>query len=159
MFQVDRPYFLPYLFGAPSGKSPGANFHQLRGWHDRRHLIASALEGITFNHLHHLSMLEEKIATNSEIHISGGAMNSPVWAQLVSDIFQRPLTLSDSDEAGALRSAILAGVGVGEFKDIEEGITQCVRVKKSYAPNSESATFFHKRFEEYRALANNLIHV
>ena len=123
LLSEDRAFFMPYLFGGPAGTTPGASLISARGWHTQSDINASVIEGIVFNHKHHFDMLSEKVDTSGRIIATGGSMQSDIWAQLVADVFNRDIEISDADESGARGLAILAGVSQGIYSSIEDGIS------------------------------------
>jgi L-xylulokinase len=150
LMNEDRPLFFPYLFGAPAGMAPGASFVGIRGWHSKFDIAASVLEGIVFNHKHHFDILSEKLDTSKRIVATGGSMQSPVWSQLVADVFNREIELSDTQESGARGVALLAGVSIGKFNSVESAIKSAVRIKGTVKPNSERKMLFMNRYSQYR---------
>jgi L-xylulokinase len=155
----DRPLFFPYLFGGPAGSSTGASFVGLKGWHTKYEVAASVMEGVVFNHKHHFDMLSEKLDTSKRIVATGGSMQSPVWAQLVADIFNREIELSDTQESGARGIALLAGVGVGTYKSIDDAISKSVRIKSVVKPSNKNKELYERRYKQYRAEAKRIIGV
>lgn len=155
--QEDRPIYFPYLFGGPAGSNVGAQFINLRGWHSSVHIAASVIEGIVFNHKHHLDMLRSKLDIDDLIIATGGSVQSPVWAQLIADIFQSDIAISDTDESGARGMAMLSGVAVGIFDSIEDAISTSTRISHIVKPNRELSKFFEKRYDLYREHAKSLI--
>jgi xylulokinase len=48
-----------------------------------------------------------------------------------------------------LGAAICAGVGVGLFKDIREGVSAMVAVDKTYEPNPQNAALYNELYAIY----------
>lgn len=159
LLQADRPLYLPFLFGGPAGTSEGAHLIGARGWHTKEDIAASVIEGVVFNHKHHFDMLSEKIATNKRIIATGGSMQSQVWAQLVADIFNSEIEISDTEESGARGVAMLVGVAHGIYSSIEDAITEAVGTHEVVTPNPNRIEFFQSRYEKYRAEAKRVIRV
>jgi L-xylulokinase len=157
--KTDRAFYLPYLFGGPAYQTPGASLIGARGWHTKADVVATVLEGIVFNHKHHMDMLSEKVSTSGRIIASGGSMRSQVWGQLVADIFDREIEISDADEAGARGIAMLAGVSQKIYTSIDDAISKCVSNSKIYRPNPDKTEFFKNRYVKYRELARSATHV
>ena len=159
LLSEDRAFFMPYLFGGPAGTTPGASLIGARGWHTQSDINASVIEGIVFNHKHHFDMLSEKVDTSGRIIATGGSMQSDIWAQLVADVFNRDIEISDADESGARGLAILAGVSQGIYSSIEDGISQTVSTRIIFKPNPNHVPFFAQRYKKYREHAKNLTNV
>ena len=157
ILQEDRPLYFPYLFGGPAGSNTGAQFIDLRGWHSAEHLAASVIEGVIFNHKHHLDMLATKLDMNDRLIATGGSIQSPVWAQLIADIFQREIGISDTEESGARGMAILSGVAVGIFESLDQAIKSTTRISRVVNPNVDRKDYFNQRYEKYRLHALELL--
>ena len=159
LLKTDRPYYLPYLFGGPAGSSEGASLIGAQGWHTREDISASVIEGVVFNHKHHYDMLSEKLETKRRIVATGGSMKSKVWAQLVADVFNADIEISDTDESGARGVALMAGVSAGIYKNIEDAIAKCVSIERRISPNPERVNLFKNRYVHYRNEAKRVIKI
>jgi len=76
-------------------------------------------------------MMREKIAyfRNAGIIINnvtmvGGFAESKVWPQILADILEMPVNLIQGEFGGCFGAAIMAGIGVGLFKNESEGFIQ-----------------------------------
>lgn len=118
--------FLPYLQGerCPHNDSDARGvFFGLGLEHGKGAMTRAVMEGVTFS----LRDVSEKIyAMDASIKpekviVSGGGALSPLWRQIVADVFNLPVvTVSGSGEGGAYGAALVAGVGVGIWKDLVE---------------------------------------
>ena len=86
-------------------------------------------------------------------------MQSPVWAQLAADVFDREIEISNTQESGARGIAMLAGVATNTYASIEVAITKCVKIERTVKPNPERAKFFKDRYQQYRDEAKRIIKV
>ncbi len=115
--------FLPYLIGE---RSPWWN-PQARGAlvgltmnHSRAALARAALEGVALNLRLILDALESQGAQLPVIRLIGGGAQSPVWQQILADVFARPMDLLDlKSEASSWGAAVAGGIGVGVYADWE----------------------------------------
>lgn len=64
-----------------------------------------------------LKGLEERGLKAEKITMIGGISNSPVCVNIVSEILERPVKAANGQAAGAIGSAMLAGIGIGVYKD------------------------------------------
>ena len=67
----------------------------------------------------------------------GGSANSLLWTQIKSDITGKPIVVPASDTATTLGAAILAGVGVGFYKDYDEAVSLTVKETRRHEPSPE----------------------
>ncbi|HEX9067750.1 MAG TPA: gluconokinase [Ktedonobacterales bacterium] len=75
--------------------------------HTRAHLARALLEGVAFC----LADVWELVGNASEVWLTGGITQAPVWAQIVSDVLGVPLGLAagaDASAEGAARTALAA---------------------------------------------------
>ena len=113
--------------------------------HNRYTFYRAILENTALVTKGHVELVREATGNMpSEVVFAGGASKSPLWCQILADVLNLPVKVPIVKEATALGAAILAGVGVGVYKDAEDGVTRCVRFDKTYQPNAEN----HKVYEE-----------
>ena len=86
----------------------------------------------------------------------GGSANSLLWTQIKSDITGKPIVVPSSDTATTLGAALLAGVGVGFYKDYEEAVSLTVKETRRHEPNPEYEAIYDKTYETYLQLYEHL---
>jgi xylulokinase len=119
--------FIPLL----SGPYPAVQGAQARGaWlgltlaHTKDEMSRSVMEGVAFE-VRRLAELAEGLGVRlGFLKMVGGAAASPVWPQVVADVLGLPVILPGVKEAASRGAAILAGVGAGLFRDVEEGLAR-----------------------------------
>jgi len=152
--------FLPYLLGERSPyMNPQAKgvFFGLSLKHHRAHLIRAIMEGVVFALRDCMEVFEELGIKIERVIASGGGAKSKVWRQMQADIFNKEISMTQSIEQTAMGTAILAGVGVGIYKDVEEGCKKAVKLKEEkIKPIPENVDIYHKQFEIYKSLYQDL---
>jgi xylulokinase len=118
----------------------------------RRELVKALIEGVTFEMKLNLENMDAAGVPVEELRPMGGGAKSPVWMQLKADIFDRPCVAMDVTEAGCLGVALLAGVAVGEYASLGEGVSATVRPRRTFEPDRERARRYEERFALYREL-------
>lgn len=149
----DGVVFLPYMAGERTpiwdenakGVYFGLDFAKTRG-----HLIRAALEGVAFSLRHNLESASEAGAEVGLMMATGGAANSALWTQMKADITGKEISVPGSDNATNLGAAILAGVGVGVYRDFDEAVARTVKEKKRYFPHPSEG--YEKAYRTYRKL-------
>jgi xylulokinase len=120
-----RLIYLPYLSGERSPYSDPnlrACFIGLTQTHVKGDMTRAIMESVTYG----MRQIGQKIQDlkpfeMSRVIVSGGGSNSPLWRQIISDVFQLPVvTVSGAREGGAYGACLVGGVGVGIWKDIHE---------------------------------------
>ncbi|WP_030599501.1 xylulokinase [Streptomyces fulvoviolaceus] len=125
--------------------------------HTRAHLVRALMEGIGFVVRRNVEAFAKAGVQSQEIRALGGGSRSAVWKQIEADITGLPVVTTKQPDAGALGAAILAGVGVGEFGSIHEGIEATVAVDRIYEPNPANTGLYDERFGRYVALYEALV--
>lgn len=114
---ADGLYFLPHLLGERSpywNPDARAVFAGLRMPHDRGNLVRAVIEGVAFNLRTGLVAFAESGHEFTRIDAIGGAVKSPLVAQILADTWQmqvRPSAIGD--HATSLGAAAVAALGIG----------------------------------------------
>ena len=152
--------FLPYLLGERSPyMNPQAKgvFFGLSLKHHRAHLIRAVMEGAVFALRDCLEVFEELGIKIEQLIASGGGAKSRVWRQIQADVFNKEISMTQSIEQAAMGAAILAGVGVGIYKDVEDGCRKVVRYKgEKIQPIPENVQIYNQQFKKYQSLYQDL---
>jgi xylulokinase len=147
--------FAPYLTGErnphPDPLARGA-FVGLTLRHGLPHLIRAVMEGVAFGMRDQLELLKMLGVNPSEAVVSGGAVNSPVWRQLITDIMGIPLYSVNTSEGSAFGAAILATVGVGEWADVPSACAQMVRKVDQIETDAAGVADYERLYPTFRGL-------
>lgn len=116
--------FLPALtgLGAPHWKSDARGLISgLTRGTTAAHLARATLEGIALQ-VHDLimAMAEDRGAALTQLRVDGGAAQNNLLMQIQADLIDRPVARPQVVETTALGSAMLAGLGVGFWRNQEE---------------------------------------
>lgn len=160
-------YFLPYLNGerAPLWESQATgSYIGLAAHHTTGHMVRAAMEGVLFN-LHDVwQIIQEVGGLSKTIKVTGGFLNSPLWKQMIADIFGRPMQQPTSFESSCL-GAVLIGKDSEETAEqtllqenrvLVEGITES---KIWMQPNQPIVEKYQKIIPTYQKLAKEMSNV
>lgn len=155
----DGLIFLPYMSGErtpiwdPHAKGVyyGMDFSKTKG-----HFVRAAMEGVAYSLRHNLEVAEEAGASAKVLRAMGGSANSLLWTQIKSDITGKSIVVPDSDTATTLGAVMLAGVGVGLYRDFQDAVDLTVTIKREHKPNPEVKAVYDKNYEVYLELYKNL---
>ena len=114
-------------------------------------IYRALIEGTAFGMRRILdAFLAGGIAIN-EIRAAGGiAKKDDMMMQIYADVCRREIRVMDTDQAGALGSAIYAAVAGGIYPSVVEAAERlAVRDAKVYTPNPESSAAYDALYEEY----------
>jgi len=147
--------FLPYLSGErtpyPDPDARGV-FFGLTLRHKKEHLIRSVMEGIAYGLRDSLELMKGIGAKMSEVRASGGGARSSLWRQIQADVNNLEMQVISVDEGPAFGVALLAGVGVGIFNNVEEACSRTIKVKETIKPIKENVTIYERYYEIYHSL-------
>lgn len=151
----DGLLFLPYLLGERTphmDNNARAVFFGLSLRHDRASLTRAVLEGVAFAFRDALSVFREMGIGINELRIGAGGSQSPLWRSIIADVLGLPLTMTDVKQGATLGAALLAGIGVGHFKDLVETSRALIRPVETIIPHPERTAYYNEMFELYRKL-------
>ena len=130
--------FLPHLLGERSpywNPLARGSFLGLAMSHGRAEMARAVLEGVALNLRLILDALRAQGIQVAGMRLIGGGARSPIWRQILADIFDLPILVPTlSAEATAIGAAIAGGVGVGLFPDFSVA-RRLVPVKETERPN------------------------
>ena len=69
-----------------------------------------------------------------------------------SDIFGIPCTTLKGEEAGAIGSAMLAGVAINKFDSLEQAVTELIKEDETFLSRREYTEQYALYFERYKKI-------
>jgi xylulokinase len=148
--------FLPYLTGErtphPDPLARGA-FVGLTIRHSQAHMTRAVLEGVAFGLRDSFELMREAgLAGVKQVRITGGGARSPLWRQILADIFGVELVTVNAEEGAAYGAALLAAVGSGIWPDVPSASHQVTQITGSTEPQSEQTAIYDQQYATYRGL-------
>lgn len=146
--------FLPFLAGASapiSNVTVRATLLNLTRSTERKHIARAVMEGVCFN----LRWMRDIHAAQHGWNINflrgiGGGMQSAVFAQMLADVLDTPLTpLQEPRFAGnlGLQACVEIGLGNAESFSILDGIVRC---GKTYYPDKTSQEHYNRMYSFFK---------
>lgn len=120
--------------------------------HKRAHVIRAVMEGVAFSLRDTFTIFAELQVPVEQVRLSGGGARSPFWRQIQADVFSQKVETVQTEEGAAFGAALLAGVGAGFWKTVDEACGAVVRVADSVEFRPEVANLMNQRYKEYRRL-------
>jgi len=148
--------FHPYLLGERCPYfNPNArgNFFGINMLHTKAHFARALLEGVAFSLYDCLEVLRDFTDNMEDIVIIGGGAKSPLWSQIVCDIFGLEVKMPENAES-SFGGALLVGVGIGVFANEEDAAAKCIRMKTTYRPNEENHRKYMNLFKIYKKIVS-----
>ena len=119
-------------------------FFGLSAMHTRRDLLRAVMEGVTYSLKDCLNVLAEMGVAPETMLACGGGGKSPLWRQMLADVFQMPVATTVNTEGPALGVAILAGVGAGLYASVPEACRAMIHVNPAQNPIAENVPQYEK---------------
>ena len=114
--------------------------------HTRAHLWRAKMEAVCFGTRACIEALAKAGHGCDEIVIAGGATRSPLWLQMHADVTGKPVVLCQHIDAPLLGCAILASVGAGIHKSVDEAVANMVRTARRIEPKKDVAEAYTKLY-------------
>jgi len=149
--------FLPYMVGqrAPlwNDSTSGVVLGITPGT-ERRHLARMFMESVALAARH---VFEELCpARPRRAALTGGITNSPAWSQLLADVTGMRLSVCPHPDVSALGTAILAGLGVGLYRDIDDAFAR-LRPGRECVPDGAHADYYAALYRTFAGLYHNVL--
>jgi xylulokinase len=152
---------LPYFNGerTPALPNAKAGFFGLTSTNfNAANIARSSMEGATLGLRYGLDVLKQQGLTPTEIRLVGGGAKSPLWRQIVADVFDCPVVCPASSEAGAVGAALQAmwcyirqkegQVSIGELTDRYIVLDESTRA----VPDASTASQYAEIYKNYLML-------
>lgn len=144
--------FLPYLTGERTPHNdPFArgSFVGISLTTRIEHLARAVLEGVAFGIKDCADLMEKQGVQIEDIYISGGGARSKLWCAIVASVLNKPIMRLDVDEGPAMGASLLAGVGVGVWKNVMEATENLRRVKDKIRPVKKWVETYERIYENF----------
>ena len=153
-------FFLPHFNGVTCPNLDPRSLGAFLGLNDtakNEDMIRAVVEGLNYAFLDMLNALELGAGQKAEkITAIGGGTRNGFWMQNKADVSGRPVVTLEIEEATALGAAILAGVGVGGYKNLSEAVQRVHRPGNLFEPNIKLSSLYAELFEIYRDIYPSL---
>ena len=151
----DGVMWAPYLMGERTphlDPEARAALVGLAAGHGRAHIVRAILEGVAFSLKDSFSIFEEMNVPVKQIRLGGGGARSFLWRQIQADVYAHEVEIVATEEGAAYGAALLAGVGAGVWKSVDDACRQAVHVSARLGPNEASSAIMQQQYLKYRRL-------
>jgi xylulokinase len=150
------PYFVPHFGGCVSppllsirGAWLGLTWDTTPG-----HLFRAMLDGVALEYSLYKRALLDLLPNFAikEIRVTGGGEKSSTWNQIKADRLQIPVFSVAGTGGTPMGSALMAGLGVGLFKDLPSVALDWVHLGEAYQPDHSKSKLAKERIQKYAHL-------
>ena len=148
--------FLPYLSGErtpyPDPLARGA-FIGLTLRHSRGHMTRAVLEGVAYGLKDSFKLIQNAgSGAVTQVRASGGGTKGALWRQILASVLEAELVTVNTAEGAAYGAALLAGVGAGNWKSVEEACETTVHVTGRTLPDEKQIPVYREGYALYQEL-------
>ena len=150
-------FFLPFLNGERSpywNDSLRGAFYGLSFRHNRAYMLRAVMEGVAYSLRHLMEIAAELGAPAQEIALSGGAANSPFWAQLIADVCQRPLLIFGEQESVTRPLYAYCAAALNSDDSFDAALRRTFNRPRRLEPRLQLAKIYAAGYRRYRLLAD-----
>lgn len=115
-------------------------------------LYRACMEGVAYEMRINYEALSGSGIHFKKLHATGGGARSKLWMQMKADVLNLPITALKTADAGTVGSAMLTGIAVGLFSDLEDASAHMVQEMETYYPREEKHKQYMKIFERYKSV-------
>jgi xylulokinase len=136
--------FLPYLTGErtpyPDPDARGVYFG-LTLRHEKAHMVRAVLEGVAYGLRDSLELMRAMGLEITQVRASGGGARSPLRRQILADVCESEIVLTNVTEGAAFGAALLAGVGAGLYGSVAGACAATIRITDRVEPGPAAAVY------------------
>lgn len=147
--------YLPYLMGE---RTPHLNpdcrgvFFGLSAIHQKSHMIRAVLEGVAYSLRDCQEVFREMGIESTDMTVCGGGAKSPLWRQMLADLYNCEVKTLKSNEGGCLGAAILALVGGGVYKTVKIACDKIIVTDQKYFADKKDGREYENIYKIYKSL-------
>ena len=140
------PYWDPNLRASFTGVSISST---------RGDFARALMEGVAFSLRDCYGTLEEMRLPVKRIFLIGGGARSKLWSEIVCNVFNCEVAVPTPADA-SFGACLLAGTGIGVFKDVKEAVAKCLHVDRTIRPDPKAALEYDRLYRCYRKIHDAL---
>ena len=96
------------------------------------------LEGVAFGLRDSFELMKHAGLENiTQVRVTGGGARSPLWRQILADVFGAEIVTVNAEEGAAYGAALLAAAGSGAFRSVEAACDATIKITGSTLPGKD----------------------
>lgn len=152
---ANRLLYMPYLNGERTPHlDPNCRgaFVGLSTMHKKRDMIRAVMEGVSYSLRDCVEVMREMEISVTDMMACGGGGSSPLWRQMLADLYACPVKTTQNKEGPALGVALLAAVGAGIYSSVPEACKAVILPDKVQNTIEENSREYERVYAVYRKL-------
>jgi len=145
----------PYLLGERTphlDPEVRAAFVGIGVQHTGAHFVRAVQEGVAYSLQDTFTLFHELGIPVTAIRLGGGGARGSLWRKIQAGIYGQSVEILVAEEGGAFGCALMAGVGVGHWKNLDEACAQAIKVAKRIEPEPAEVAEYKIGYEQWRKL-------
>jgi xylulokinase len=127
--------------------------------HTRGHVVRAVLEGVAFSLRDSFAIFDELDVPVTRVRVGGGGARSALWREIQATVYRHSVESVAAEEGAAYGAALLAGVGAGVWRSVDEACDAVVRTAGITEPNRAASAATESQYAAYRRIYPALRHV
>jgi len=151
---IYHPYINTTGVAAPFRNAAArAQFFGIEITHTRINLLRAVYEGLALAMRELYNSIPVEI---NEVILTGGGARSPFWCQMFADCTGKKMIVLQGEEFGGKGVGILAGLGIGVYRDLKDAREKTQRITREYEPDFNKTAQYDLVFELYHSIHSAL---
>ena len=120
--------------------------------HRRADIVRAVLEGVAFSLRDAAQTIQGVGASVDRFKLAGGGARSPLWRQIVADVFDAPMRIEPEGRGPAFGAALLGAVASGLFASVDEAVRVTAARHELTTPSAGGVAALEAAYARYRDL-------
>ena len=149
----DGLLWTPYLLGERTphlDSNARAAFVGLTASHTSAHLVRAVMEGVAYSLKDTFTLFAERGIPVKGVRLGGGGARGPLWREIQAAVYGYTSDILVAEEGAAFGAALLAGVGVGVWVDLEAACAAAIEVAQQIVPDADAVERYAVGYQAYR---------
>ncbi len=145
----------PYLLGERTphlDPTVRAAFAGIGVQHTAAHFVRAVLEGVAYSLEDTFTLFAELGIPVTAIRLGGGGARGALWRRIQAGIYGKTAEVLVAEEGGAFGCALLAGVGAGHWKNLDEACAHAIEVAERIQPDAADIIAYKAGYARWRKL-------
>ena len=151
----DGLMWAPYLLGERTphlDPEVRAAFASIGVQHTAAHFVRAVLEGVAYSLEDTFALFRELRIPVSGIRLGGGGARGALWRRIQAGVYGHTVEVLVAEEGGAFGCALMAGVGAGHWKNLDEACAQAIEVAQRIEPDAADVAAYKDGYARWRKM-------
>jgi xylulokinase len=149
----DGLLWTPYLQGERTphlDSQARAAFVGLTTGHTRGHLVRAVLEGVAYSLKDTFTLFAELGIPVKGVRLGGGGARSLLWREIQANVYGYTSDILVAEEGAAFGAALLAGVGVEGWPNLDAACGAAIEVAQQIRPDGATIQRYDEGYKGFR---------